>query len=142
MSTLKADTIQSTGGGAATLIKQVAAKHAGIYDAAGTAYSIINQSSKYSDDATGKFVYNYTNNFSSNVLERVFFTFGHHNSADNGSSQSSGSSRGPSNGMIDGEHVIATNATHADHRYGANSASNGANTDVSHNNTSCYGDLA
>ena len=139
MSTLKADTIQNRSGGAATLTKQQAAKHAGIYDAAGTAYSIINQSS-VSDDATGKFVYNYTNNFSSND-ERVF-TFGHHNSADNGSSQSSGSARGPSNGMIDGEHPIATNATHADHRYGSHSSSNGANTDVSHNNTSCYGALA
>jgi len=139
MSTLKADTIQNTSGGAATLTKQVAAKHAGIYDAAGTAYSIINQSS-VSDDATGKFVYNYTNNFSSND-ERVF-TFGHHNSGDNGSSQSSGAIRGPSGGMIDGEHAIATSATHADHRYGSSAASNGANTDISHNNTSCYGDLA
>ena len=56
MSTLKADTIQSTSGGAATLTKQNGAKHWSMIDNDGTT-SISNSlnASSVSDDATGNF---------------------------------------------------------------------------------------
>ena len=65
MSTLKADTIQSTGGGAATLTKQEATKHWVNYDAVDTTTDgSLNQSS-LTDHSTGEFSSNFTNNFSS-----------------------------------------------------------------------------
>ena len=65
MSTLKADTIQSTGGGAATLTKQEATKHWVNYDAVdSTTDGSLNQSS-LTDHSTGEFSSTFTNNFSS-----------------------------------------------------------------------------
>ena len=66
MSTLKADTIQNTSGGAATLTKQVAAKGWVDIDAAGTleVKASFNVSS-VDDNGTGDHDINYTNNFSS-----------------------------------------------------------------------------
>jgi len=65
MSTLKADTIQSTGGGAATLTKQEATKHWVNYDAVDqTTDGSLNQSS-LTDHSTGEFSSTFTNNFSS-----------------------------------------------------------------------------
>ena len=59
MSTLKADTIQSTGGGAATLTKQSAAKAWVNFNGTGTiairdSFSV----SSLDDDATGRYSYN------------------------------------------------------------------------------------
>ena len=65
MSTLKADTIQSTGGGAATLTKQSAAK---FFIDVSQDFSTIQASlniSSLDDDRTGDGGLNYTNNFSS-----------------------------------------------------------------------------
>ena len=65
MSTLKADTIQSTGGGAATLTKQSAAK---FFIDVSQDFSTIQASlniSSLDDDGTGDGGLNYTNNFSS-----------------------------------------------------------------------------
>ena len=67
MSTLKADTIQSTGGGAATLTKQSAAKAFYTGDM-NTSNTIVNDSlntSSVSDDATGKFTFTITSAMSS-----------------------------------------------------------------------------
>jgi hypothetical protein len=67
MSTLKADTIQSTGGGAATLTKQAAAKLFLNYDHINnTVKKSLNESS-VSDDATGEFTLNFTNNFGDTI---------------------------------------------------------------------------
>jgi hypothetical protein len=55
MSTLKADTIQSTGGGAATLTKQHAAKCWGHVTQGTTALDDSFNCSSISDDATGRF---------------------------------------------------------------------------------------
>ena len=64
MSTLKADTIQSTGGGAATLTSQSAAKAFFTYEqAANTLRKSINTSS-ITDTNTGRFSYNATSAFS------------------------------------------------------------------------------
>jgi hypothetical protein len=65
MSTLKADTIQSTSGGAATLTKQSAAK---FFIDVSQDFSTIQASlniSSLDDDGTGDGGLNYTNNFSS-----------------------------------------------------------------------------
>ena len=65
MSTLKADTIQSTGGGAATLTKQEALKFWVTYDATNqTTRGSVNQSS-LTDETTGRFHSSFTNSFSS-----------------------------------------------------------------------------
>ena len=64
MSTLKADTIQSTGGGAVTLTKQSAAKAFLTYEqAANTLRKSLNTSS-ITDTATGRFSYNAVSAFS------------------------------------------------------------------------------
>ena len=63
MSTLKADTIQSTGGGAATLTKQIAAKHYITYNDSQVVTNSFNNSS-ITDVGTGNHRYNFTNNFS------------------------------------------------------------------------------
>jgi len=64
MSTLKADTIQSTGGGAATLTKQVAAKVYGNSAADASLRDSFGISSS-SDEGTGNYRFNFTNNLSS-----------------------------------------------------------------------------
>jgi len=62
MSTLKADTIQNTSGGAVTLTKQEAVKMWTKHDS-GTAIGSFNQSS-ITDNATGDYTLNFTNSFS------------------------------------------------------------------------------
>ncbi len=63
MSTLKADTIQSTSGGAATLTKQIAAKHYVTYNASQVVSDSFNNSS-ITDVGPGNHRFNFTNNFS------------------------------------------------------------------------------
>jgi hypothetical protein len=53
MSTLKADTIQSTSGGAATLTKQHAAKAWVDYSGSGTSYNASFNASSATDNSTG-----------------------------------------------------------------------------------------
>ena len=71
MSTLKADTIQSTGGGAATLTKQAAAKFHCAYESGGSTGGTgalqsgdLNVAS-VTDNGTGNFSPQFTSNFSS-----------------------------------------------------------------------------
>lgn len=63
MSTLKADTIQSTGGGAATLTKQSASKfrvhHSGDTPTTNESFNM----SSLTDNATGDYTYAFTNSF-------------------------------------------------------------------------------
>ncbi len=62
MSTLKADTIQSTGGGAATLTKQEAIKAYGMIDGTGTVNLITSfNASGVTDNGTGDYTLNLTN---------------------------------------------------------------------------------
>ena len=63
MSTLKADTIQNTSGGAATLTKQSAAKHFITYDNSQTVTDSLNNSS-ITDVGTGNHKFAFTNSFS------------------------------------------------------------------------------
>jgi len=64
MSTLKADTIQSTGGGAATLTKQVAVKTHNRFNFDGNAVTGSFNQSGVSDIGTGEYQASYTNNMS------------------------------------------------------------------------------
>ena len=64
MSTLKADTIQSTSGGAATLTKQSAAKAWVLYDQTNNTNRGSDNISTITDTSTGLFTLNYTNSFS------------------------------------------------------------------------------
>ena len=65
MSTLKADTIQSTSGGAATLTKQIAPKCYANSNAAGTTLNESFNISSLGDTATGKQAFNFTSAMSS-----------------------------------------------------------------------------
>ena len=65
MSTLKADTIQNTSGGAATLTKQQAAKHWVNIDASATTRGSFNTSST-TDVSSGNMDYTFTNNMVDN----------------------------------------------------------------------------
>ena len=83
MSTLKADTIQSTSGGAVTLTSQEAAKASCNLDGSGTA--TIRASSNISsvtDNATAKYTHAFTNSFS----DVNSITAGCNNKADDGAS--------------------------------------------------------
>ena len=64
MSTLKADTIQSTSGGAATLTKQTAAKHFCIFDGTGTvAVDESFNNASLTDNGVGQYAVTFTNAF-------------------------------------------------------------------------------
>ena len=65
MSTLKADTIQSTGGGAATLTKQSAAKAWLFYNGSGNSIRDSFNVASVTDNATGDFTKNMTSSFGS-----------------------------------------------------------------------------
>ena len=146
MSTLKADTIQNTSGGAATLTKQEATQHYVNYDAANaTTDSSLNQSS-LNDLRTGEFRSSFTNNFSG-ATDKV-----HHasvtNTANDGSTYTSGASRAGSNanmGSLTGnsEHdAPSTSSVQFYTAYNAYSSGNGALYDYSESYCSSIGDLA
>ena len=69
MSTLKADTIQSTSGGAATLTKQSPAKMYGYSNSGATPDSSFNVASM-TDNSTGNYDFNFTSSMS-NALYQV-----------------------------------------------------------------------
>ena len=96
MSTLKADTIQSTSGGAATLTKQIAAKAFGVFDQRGdklganTGGDTFNVSS-FSDMSTGIFSTSLTNNMSSTQYASI--TNSHYSGLDGGIHNNTGDTR-------------------------------------------------
>ena len=65
MSTLRADTIQNTSGGAVTLTKQSAAKHWVDYDQTVPSTNASFNTSSVSDDSAGKYTPNLTSSMSS-----------------------------------------------------------------------------
>jgi len=70
MSTLKADTIQSTSGGAATLTKQNAAKVRGQHASGTLQLGSLNHSS-ITDNGTGTFTHSFTNSFANILYSHV-----------------------------------------------------------------------
>ncbi len=69
MSVLKADTIQSTGGSAATLTKQSAAKGFSFYDASENTIRASLNISTVTDRGTGRNRSNFTNNFTNEYIQ-------------------------------------------------------------------------
>ena len=146
MSTLKADTIQSTGGGAATLTKQEALKHWVNYDAVdGETDGSLNQST-LTDHSTGEFSSNFTNNFSSATNKCHFSSC--LNSSNGGDGRPSAANRG---GMVSNLGHVVSDATANPLStsqiqfytvYGSSAANDAAVYDVSGGYCSSIGDLA
>ena len=146
MSTLKADTIQSTGGGAATLTKQEATKHWVNYDAVdGATDGSLNQST-LTDHGTGEFSSNFTNNFSSATNKCHFASC--LNSSNGGSGRTSDKGRG---GMISNlghastdstANALSTSQIQFYTCFGSSAANDGNVFDQSGSYCSSIGDLA
>jgi len=82
MSTLKADTIQSTGGGAATLTKQAAAKAHWLFEQANSNTLTVSLNvSSVTDNGTGDMTTAFTNAFSGAKLYSAGSTFAYQNDA-------------------------------------------------------------
>ncbi len=146
MSTLKADTIQSTGGGAATLTKQEATKHWVNYDAVDqTTDGSLNQSS-LTDHSTGEFSSTFTNNFSSATNKCHFASV--LNSSNGGAGRTSDVGRG---GVISNlghtvndstNNPLSTSEIQFYTGYGSSAANDGAVYDMSGSYCTSIGDLA
>jgi hypothetical protein len=146
MSVLKADTIQSTGGGAATLTKQEAVKHWVNYDAVdGATDGSLNQSS-LTDHATGEFSSNYTNNFSSATDKCHFASV--INSTNGGGAREAGANRGgvmANIGHIESDtnaNALATSQVQFYTAFGSTASADGAADDLSASYCTSIGDLA
>ena len=140
MSTLKADTIQNTSGGAATLTKQHAPKHWVNYDARGTTtHGSFNQSS-LTDNGQGDFTSTYTNSLSATEDKCIMLTSW--DTRTNGSSANSGDSRAGSHGCQAGDSVQSASSINFTMFYGANASSDGAREDMDSNYCMSMGDLA
>jgi len=131
MSTLKADTIQSTGGGAATLTKQNAAKARGQH-AAGTLQSGSLNHSSITDNGTGLFTHNFTSSFA-NIL------YSHVGSCTYNSGASSAIWTYMRDDGSSGD--TATGSIKVSSSY-VNSATNRTDFDFAFNDLICFGDLA
>ncbi len=123
MSTLKADTIQSTGGGAATLTKQSAAKAWGTVDNSGATMTLKNSfnQSSVSDDATARATYSWTNSMNNDDY------------ALSGMSGSSGT-----NGKMVSMNTVATGSAQVEDRF----HDNGESADSFNWSVIIHGDLA
>ena len=145
MSTLKADTIQNTSGGAVTLTKQEAVKFWTNYDAINqTTDGSLNQSS-LTDQATGRFYSSFTSSFSSTtdkcVLANVW------NTNDDGSTVGAGESRGMmtiNQGAEGSGNIRAASTSEVQYAttYGSDGSSNGGTKDISGTYVAQLGDLA
>ena len=146
MSTLKADTIQSTGGGAATLTKQQAAKHWVNYDAVnGVVDGSFNQTS-FTDHTTGDFTSLFINSFSS-ASNKCHFASAL-NSTSDGETRVAGDTRCGVNANM-GHLVSDSTATPLSPSqvdfftgYGSDASAHGDNDDLSASYCMTIGDLA
>ena len=141
MSTLKADTIQSTSGGAATLTKQIAPKYFIAFDAegSGTVDASLNHSSA-TDNAVGDFTFAFSSAFDSARGKGVFT--GHWNTNNDGASQYTSFVRGSNSGHLQGDQALSASNIKIDMMYGSDSASDGAAADWSGFYINVIGDLA
>ena len=131
MSTLKADTIQNTSGGAATLTKQHAAKAWNFFDgSAGTiAYGDSFNSSTLTDNGTGNYKYAFTNNMSD-----ANFSFGGAAIVDE-----------TTFGLLSGTEIAGSHARSSSSSGGfwtTNTASVNSGADANSISTQIFGDLA
>ena len=140
MSTLKADTIQSTSGGAATLTKQEAVKMWTNYDATAQAVDGSLNSSSVTDNGTGDFTYNHTNSFSAAADKCC--TFGVWNTTNTGTGQVTSTTRGANGGHIKGNQALSASNIRANFLYGSDGSNNGAMADFTAAFAQVIGDLA
>ncbi len=133
MSTLKADTIQSTGGGAATLTKQSAAKAWVNFNGTGTiaARDSFNLSS-LTDNGTGDHTANFINSMSN-----ANFMFSSTTSGDSGNYGYT-FPKGP----VGNEFVYATSSIRSSSGFASDTSSSATAVDVHQFNVSVHGDLA
>ncbi len=133
MSTLKADTIQSTGGGAATLTKQSAAKMWVNFDgtASGAASRDSFNVSGMTDDATGKYTASYTNSMSNGTYAFTTATVDTSTISRGGNTLNLRDGNSPETGNIKLEG-----------RYGANAGNDGGLMDQDFMFVTVMGDLA
>lgn len=146
MSTLKADTIQSTSGGAATLTKQQATKHWVNYDAVNSVVDGSFNQSSLTDHTTGDFTTIFTNNFSS-ASDKCHFA-STLNSTDDGDTRVAGDTRCGVNANM-GHLVSDTTATPLSTSqvdfftgFGSDASAHGDNDDLSASYCMTIGDLA
>ena len=138
MSTLKADTIQSTSGGAVTLTKQSAATTRHTYDQpASTTVDSLNISSA-SDESTGLVLNTFTNAYSSATQRQVMVSAW--NTDNGGSSSVASNARGLN--AYQGTGGNATNTVKPFPAYGSTASSDGAAADVDGHYVAIFGDLA
>ena len=144
MSTLKADTIQSTGGGAATLTKQQAAKFLLTYDAVTQTNDNGLNNSSTTDVSTGEFRGNATNAFATATGQTQCVTA--YNAVDDNGDRVVDATRGvsafPGAHLESSERAFSTNVFVYTTHYGANYNANGAIFDFSASYVVIFGDLA
>ena len=129
MSTLKADTIQNTSGGAATLTKQQAAKVVCTFNGSASGATVrtrFNVSST-DDDATGQYGVNFTS-----AMSGTEFTAVGSNIGDSGTTYRVG-------GVVS---ALSANTTSSINFSSAETEGSIAYTDYTHINTVVHGDLA
>ena len=146
MSTIKVDTVQSSGGGAVTLTQQQATKHWVNYDAVdSTVDGSFNQSS-LTDHRTGDFTTIFTNNFSS-ATDRCHFASAI-NSTNGGAARVSGSNRcgvGANLGHLQSDSSMSAPSTSQIQFYTgfhSDGSNNGEHDDLSASYCMTIGDLA
>jgi len=146
VSTLKADTIQSRGGGPVTLTKQEATKHWVNYDAQDTTTDGSLNQSTLTDHATGEYSSNFTNNFGS-ATDKCHLSSGL-NSTNGGDTRVSAANRAGVHTNIghlvndSTANPLSTSQVQFYGSYGSSGASDGQAHDLSANYCTSIGDLA
>ena len=144
MSTLKADTIQSTGGGAATLTKQQAAKFLLTYDAINQTNDNGLNNSSTTDVSTGEYRGNATNAFATATGQTQCVSA--YNAANDSGVRVVDVTRGiqawPGASSVSSERAFSTSVFVYTTGYGANYNSNGVIRDYAASYVVIFGDLA
>jgi len=140
VSTIKVDTIQSSGGGAVTLTQQQALKHWVNYDAVSqVTHGSFNQST-LTDNGAGDFTTTYSSNLSG--AENKCILFGAWNTNDNGANLGAGDTRGGTTCGQYGAEATATSKVRYTCHYGSTGSANGGLFDYEGNYCASVGDLA
>ena len=140
MSTIKVDTVQSSGGGAVTLTKLQALTHWVNYDAVNqTTDGSFNQST-LTDSATGLFISNYTSALSGAANKCILGMSW--DTENDGSSQRTANARGGININQDGNVVNSASSIKVKVYQGSTGSADGGEVDQSANYFASVGDLA
>ena len=133
MSTLKADTVQSTSGGAVALTAIATAKYLVHYNQSTPAVLKSLNSSSVTDASTGHFTLNYTSSFGD---ANYCLNSGDHNMTDDADSDRGGHSVG-----FESSGTVNTSSAQLCYLYGASQSSASTDSDTTTSHT-LYGDLA